>query len=99
MLQGSGIFIVVDAVTGAPLGIFQENRYMTDIRTGKLFAGFDFFFFVHSINGSGLTLAQVAQGRLHLNTPLLQRGTLLALLGVEQLPGTWHVQLRLFVLI
>ena len=44
MLQGSGIFIVVDAVTGAPLGIFQENRYMTDIRTGKLFAGFDFFF-------------------------------------------------------
>lgn len=31
---GSGIFVVVDAVTGAPLGIFQENRAMTDLRTG-----------------------------------------------------------------
>ena len=31
---GSGIFIVVDASTGAPLGIFQENRAMTDLRTG-----------------------------------------------------------------
>jgi ornithine cyclodeaminase/alanine dehydrogenase-like protein (mu-crystallin family) len=31
---GSGVFIVVDAVTGAPLGIMQENRYMTDLRTG-----------------------------------------------------------------
>lgn len=31
---GSGIFVVVDAVTGAPLGIFQENRFMTDLRTG-----------------------------------------------------------------
>eukprot|EP00539_Tryblionella_compressa_P018950 CAMPEP_0178863100 /NCGR_PEP_ID=MMETSP0747-20121128/3167_1 /TAXON_ID=913974 /ORGANISM="Nitzschia punctata, Strain CCMP561" /LENGTH=361 /DNA_ID=CAMNT_0020529739 /DNA_START=27 /DNA_END=1115 /DNA_ORIENTATION=+ len=31
---GSGIFIVVDAVTGSPLGIFQENRAMTDLRTG-----------------------------------------------------------------
>lgn len=31
---GSGIFIVVNAVTGAPLGIFQENRFMTDLRTG-----------------------------------------------------------------
>lgn len=31
---GSGVFIVVDAVTGAPLAIFQENRYMTDLRTG-----------------------------------------------------------------
>jgi len=31
---GSGIFIVVSAVTGAPLGIFQENRFMTDLRTG-----------------------------------------------------------------
>jgi ornithine cyclodeaminase/alanine dehydrogenase-like protein (mu-crystallin family) len=31
---GSGVFIVVDAVTGAPLGIFQENRFMTDLRTG-----------------------------------------------------------------
>lgn len=31
---GSGVFIVVDAVTGAPLGIFQENRAMTDLRTG-----------------------------------------------------------------
>ena len=31
---GSGIFIVCCANTGAPLGIFQENRYMTDLRTG-----------------------------------------------------------------
>ena len=31
---GSGVFVVVDAVTGAPLGIFQENRAMTDLRTG-----------------------------------------------------------------
>ena len=31
---GSGVLIVVDAVTGAPLGIFQENRFMTDLRTG-----------------------------------------------------------------
>lgn len=31
---GSGIFVVVNAVTGAPLGIFQENRFMTDLRTG-----------------------------------------------------------------
>jgi Ornithine cyclodeaminase/mu-crystallin family len=27
---GSGIFIVVNAVTGAPLAVFQENRFMTD---------------------------------------------------------------------
>lgn len=31
---GSGLFIVINAVTGAPLGIFQENRFMTDLRTG-----------------------------------------------------------------
>jgi ornithine cyclodeaminase/alanine dehydrogenase-like protein (mu-crystallin family) len=31
---GSGVFIVVNAVTGAPLAIMQENRYMTDLRTG-----------------------------------------------------------------
>jgi len=31
---GSGIFCVVDAVTGAPLALFQENRFMTDLRTG-----------------------------------------------------------------
>lgn len=31
---GSGIFVVVNAVTGAPLGVFQENRFMTDLRTG-----------------------------------------------------------------
>ena len=31
---GSGVFIVVDAVTGAPLAIMQENRFMTDLRTG-----------------------------------------------------------------
>lgn len=27
---GSGVFVVVDAATGAPLAIFQENRFMTD---------------------------------------------------------------------
>lgn len=31
---GSGVFVVVDAVTGAPLAIMQENRFMTDLRTG-----------------------------------------------------------------
>jgi len=31
---GSGVFIVVNAVTGSPLGVFQENRFMTDLRTG-----------------------------------------------------------------
>lgn len=31
---GSGIFVVVNAITGAPLAIFQENRFMTDLRTG-----------------------------------------------------------------
>ena len=31
---GSGIFIVCDATNGFPLGIFQENRYLTDLRTG-----------------------------------------------------------------
>jgi len=31
---GSGVFVVVDAATGSPLGIFQENRVMTDLRTG-----------------------------------------------------------------
>ena len=31
---GSGLFCVVDAVTGAPLAVMQENRYMTDLRTG-----------------------------------------------------------------
>lgn len=31
---GSGVFVVMDAATGATLGIFQENRYLTDLRTG-----------------------------------------------------------------
>lgn len=31
---GSGMFVVCDAVNGGPLAIFQENRYMTDLRTG-----------------------------------------------------------------
>lgn len=31
---GSGIFIVCDATNGSPLAIFQENRYLTDLRTG-----------------------------------------------------------------
>lgn len=31
---GAGVFVVCDATNGAPLGIFQENRYLTDLRTG-----------------------------------------------------------------
>jgi len=31
---GAGVFVVNSAVTGTPLGIFQENRFMTDLRTG-----------------------------------------------------------------
>jgi len=31
---GSGIFVVIDATNGFPLAIFQENRYLTDLRTG-----------------------------------------------------------------
>ena len=31
---GGGVFVVMDAVTGMPAGIFQENRFMTDLRTG-----------------------------------------------------------------
>lgn len=31
---GSGVFVVVDAAMGCPLGIFQENRVLTDLRTG-----------------------------------------------------------------
>mmetsp|Transcript_11977 Transcript_11977/g.25365 ORF Transcript_11977/g.25365 Transcript_11977/m.25365 type:complete len:372 (-) Transcript_11977:221-1336(-) len=31
---GSGVFVVVDAQTGAPVAFFQENRIMTDLRTG-----------------------------------------------------------------
>jgi len=26
--------VVCDAVHGTPLGVFQENRYLTDLRTG-----------------------------------------------------------------
>ena len=29
-----GVFVVCDATNGFPLGIFQENRYLTDLRTG-----------------------------------------------------------------
>jgi len=31
---GAGVFVVMCAETGAPLGIFKENRYLTDLRTG-----------------------------------------------------------------
>ncbi|GAB5035708.1 ornithine cyclodeaminase [Nannochloropsis oceanica] len=31
---GAGIFVVCDATNGAPVGVFQENRFMTDLRTG-----------------------------------------------------------------
>jgi len=34
MPPGSGVFVVCDAVNGAPLGIFMENRHLTDCRTG-----------------------------------------------------------------
>ena len=31
---GGGVFVVMNAETGAPLAIMQENRFLTDIRTG-----------------------------------------------------------------
>jgi len=31
---GGGIFVVMSAENGAPLGIMQENRFLTDLRTG-----------------------------------------------------------------
>lgn len=31
---GSGIFVVCDADLGCPLAVLQENRYLTDLRTG-----------------------------------------------------------------
>ena len=31
---GSGVFCVFSADTGFPLAVFQENRYLTDLRTG-----------------------------------------------------------------
>lgn len=34
LAPGSGIFVVCDATNGAPLAIFQENRFLTDLRTG-----------------------------------------------------------------
>ncbi|CAM9277199.1 unnamed protein product [Discosporangium mesarthrocarpum] len=34
LAPGSGIFVVCDATNGAPLAVFQENRYLTDLRTG-----------------------------------------------------------------
>lgn len=34
LAPGSGIFITCDATNGLPLAVFQENRYMTDLRTG-----------------------------------------------------------------
>ena len=34
MPPGGGVFVVMNAVTGQPCGIFQENRFMTDLRTG-----------------------------------------------------------------
>ena len=34
MAPGSGIFITCDASNGLPLAVFQENRYLTDLRTG-----------------------------------------------------------------
>lgn len=34
MAPGSGIFITCDASNGLPLAVFQENRFLTDLRTG-----------------------------------------------------------------
>ena len=31
---GAGVFAVMSAVNGSPLGLFMENRFMTDLRTG-----------------------------------------------------------------
>lgn len=32
---GAGIFVVCDANLGVPIAVFQENRYLTDMRTGS----------------------------------------------------------------
>ena len=34
MPAGGGIFIVMNAKNGAPLAVIQENRFLTDVRTG-----------------------------------------------------------------
>jgi len=34
LAPGSGIFITCDASNGLPLAVFQENRFLTDLRTG-----------------------------------------------------------------
>ena len=34
MAPGGGIFLVFDASNGQVQGMFQENRYLTDVRTG-----------------------------------------------------------------
>jgi len=34
MPPGGGIFVTMNAETGAPLAVMQENRYLTDLRTG-----------------------------------------------------------------
>ena len=32
--MGGGVFLVLDAVTGQVLAVMQENRFLTDVRTG-----------------------------------------------------------------
>lgn len=64
---GSGIFIVCDATNGGPLGIFQENRYLTDLRTGAAGAiSVKHFAAKHhtkvSFIGTGVIAAAMARG-------------------------------------
>mmetsp|Transcript_965 Transcript_965/g.2646 ORF Transcript_965/g.2646 Transcript_965/m.2646 type:complete len:283 (-) Transcript_965:1077-1925(-) len=59
---GSGVFIVCDATNGAPLGIFQENRYMTDMRTGAAGA----VAVKHLVNRNSAKVAFVGGGVINL---------------------------------
>jgi ornithine cyclodeaminase/alanine dehydrogenase-like protein (mu-crystallin family) len=62
---GSGVFVVVDAVTGAPLGIFQENRFMTDLRTGA--AGAVSIKYTTNPNDKDLTVGFIGCGAIARN--------------------------------
>ena len=62
---GSGIFIVVNAITGAPLGVFQENRFMTDLRTGA--AGAVAMKHLHCSNTNQSTVGFIGTGAIARN--------------------------------
>jgi ornithine cyclodeaminase/alanine dehydrogenase-like protein (mu-crystallin family) len=59
---GSGLFCVVDAVTGAPLAVMQENRFMTDLRTGA--AGAVALKYTTPTDGEELTIGFIGCGAI-----------------------------------